>query len=413
MLTALRIGMIKRSFLYFFCVVLAVTAVAAKPAVCNAAEAQLPTVSLLTVGPGNDIYELEGHTELRFLYPDGRDLAVNWGLFDFDAPNFVYRFVKGETDYCAGVRPTASDLASYQYDGRRVTEQRLALSPRQIECLELLVATNLQPENRTYRYNYVKDNCATRPLALIEQALAADSSQLIINMPTEQTSFRDEMRRYHKNFPSYQFGIDLALGSGIDYAISPREQAFAPVYLERLAAGAEIVGSDGEIRPLVESETILVEGRAEAAKEQGLPPAVYVWVFAGLVVVMTIMDFRRRRVSRWFDAAMFGVYGIAGCVIAFLVFISSHEATSPNVNLLWLNPLALVVPLLIWVKSAKKIVYCYQILNFVLVLVYICGTPFFNQSVNTLFIPLAACSLLRSANYIYQLRSSLSTTRQK
>ncbi len=405
--------MIKRRLVEFFLGVAAVAAVGTAAPDCCAAETELPAVSLLTVGPGNDIYELEGHTELRFLYPDGRDLAVNWGLFDFNAPNFVYRFVKGETDYSVGVRPTANELASYRYDGRSVTEQRLALSPRQIECLESLIATNLLPENRIYRYNYVKDNCATRPLALIEQALAADSSRLKINMQPEPTTFRDEMRRYHKYFPSYQFGIDLALGSGIDYPISPREQAFAPVYLEQLAGSAEIVGSDGAVRPLVESSEVLVEGHPEAAREQGLPPAVYVWVFAAAVVLITVLDIRRGKVSRWFDAAMFGIYGAGGCVIAFLVFISSHEATSPNVNLLWLNPLALAVPLLIWVKSAKKVVFCYQILNFVLVLIYMCGTPFFNQSVNALFLPLAACSLIRSANYIYLFHRTISTTRQK
>lgn len=405
--------MMKRSFLVFLCAVLAVTRTFAETAYCGVADEQLPAVSLLTVGPGDDIYELEGHTELRFVYPDGRDLAVNWGLFDFSAPNFVYRFVKGETDYSIGVRPTQADLASYQYEGRRVTEQRLALTPQQIKRLEELVAANLLPENRVYRYNYVKDNCATRPLVLIEQALEADSSTLRINMPSELTTFRDEMRRYHKNFPSYQFGIDLALGSGIDYRISPREQAFAPVYLEKLIAGAEIVESDGASRSLVVAEDVLVDGRAEAAKETGAHPAVYVWAFAAVVVLISVWDLRRRRVSRWFDAAMFGAYGIAGCVIAFLVFISSHEATSPNVNLLWLNPLALVVPMLIWVKSAKKIVYCYQILNFVLVLIFICGTPLFNQSVNYLFIPLAGCSLLRSANYIYLSHKPISTSRQK
>ncbi len=406
--------MIKRILFIFLCAVSAALAVAAAETVdCLDAGTQCPAVSLLTVGPGDDIYELEGHTELRFVYPDGRDLAVNWGLFDFNAPNFIYRFVKGETDYSIGVRPTQIDLASYQYEGRRVTEQHLALTPRQIMRLENLVAENLKPENRVYRYNYVKDNCATRPLVLLEQALAADSSHLNINMQPQQTTFRNEMRRYHENFPSYQFGIDLALGSGIDYRISPREQAFAPVYLEQLIGGAEIVENDGTSRPLVTAEEVLVKGRTEAATEKGAHPAVYVWAFAAVVVLVTFRDLRRRSAARWFDAVMFGVYGISGCVIAFLVFISSHEATSPNVNLLWLNPLALSVPILIWSKSAKKIVYCYQILNFVLVLIFICGTPFFNQSVNFLFIPLAGCSLLRSASYIYLSHKPISISRPK
>ena len=59
----------------------------------------VPEVSLITCAPGKEIYQLEGHSALRIKRPGSYDVAVNWGVFDFNAPNFVYRFVKGETDY--------------------------------------------------------------------------------------------------------------------------------------------------------------------------------------------------------------------------------------------------------------------------------------------------------------------------
>ena len=62
-------------------------------------------------------------------------------------------------------------LEEYRHEGRRVVEQELNLTPNEAQKLELLVGTNLMPENRTYRYNYVKDNCATRPLAIVENAI--------------------------------------------------------------------------------------------------------------------------------------------------------------------------------------------------------------------------------------------------
>ena len=79
---------------------------------CQQSAAQFRTVatdtvvSLVTFHPGSDIYELEGHTALRVTTPEGIDIAANWGLFDFNTPNFVYRFVKGETDYCTAQRST-------------------------------------------------------------------------------------------------------------------------------------------------------------------------------------------------------------------------------------------------------------------------------------------------------------------
>ncbi len=135
--------------------------------VCRGQEAVADTViSVVTFYPGSDIYELEGHTALRVRMPM-QDYGVSWGLFDFDAPNFVYRFVKGETDYMMGIIPWPYLEAQYHAQGRRIVEQRLNLDSMQKKRLLGLLADNYRPENRTYRYNYVLDNCATRHLAII------------------------------------------------------------------------------------------------------------------------------------------------------------------------------------------------------------------------------------------------------
>ena len=63
--------------------------------------AKAPEVSVLICGPGSNIYELEGHAGLLIDHPEYGKFVVNWGVFDFNSPNFVYRFVKGETDYMA------------------------------------------------------------------------------------------------------------------------------------------------------------------------------------------------------------------------------------------------------------------------------------------------------------------------
>lgn len=200
-----------------------------------AAAAQLtpatPRISLLTAHAGAEIYQLEGHTALRIVHPDRGDYVVNWGLFDFAAPNFVYRFVKGETDYLAGAASTDRFLEIYRREGRKVVEQTLDLTPEEALRVVELTDLNLRPENRVYRYNYVLDNCATRPLAVIEKAIG-DSLRFSSDGLRREPSFREAMRSYHLDYPWYQFGIDLALGSGIDRPISLREEAFAPVKLE-------------------------------------------------------------------------------------------------------------------------------------------------------------------------------------
>ncbi|MDE6393732.1 MAG: DUF4105 domain-containing protein, partial [Duncaniella sp.] len=92
-------------------------------------------VSLLTCSEGGEIYELEGHSAIRIVHPYYGDFIVNWGVFDFNSPGFVYRFVKGETDYMAAPAETQRFIESYRRQGRTVREQVLRLDSRQAEKL--------------------------------------------------------------------------------------------------------------------------------------------------------------------------------------------------------------------------------------------------------------------------------------
>ena len=49
-------------------------------------------VSLLTCAPGTEIYELFGHTAIRYENPaEGKDLVFNYGLFGLSANTESYR----------------------------------------------------------------------------------------------------------------------------------------------------------------------------------------------------------------------------------------------------------------------------------------------------------------------------------
>ena len=352
--------------------------------------------------PGSDIYELEGHTALRIkgkIHGQPLDIAVNYGLFDFDAPNFVYRFVKGETDYWCGVIDWDIFLKSYIRQGRRVTEHPIPLDSVQSARLISLLQENMLPQNRVYRYNYVKDNCATRPLRIVERAIG---DTIIVPQPegddAKDNTFRDVMRRYHANYPWYQLGIDLALGSGIDYPITAREKTFAPIVLDKQLPLATVHG-----RPLTTEPVVIYPGDGDAT----MPPTPWYatplaagWAIFALLLLATIHDQRRRKVTRWVDATLFGIYGILGLVLTFLIFVSVHEATSPNWLYLWLNPLSLTVPALIWLKKCKNAIISYHFINFALILTMIIVWPCIRQSGNAAFVPLIGADMMRSASTI-------------
>lgn len=396
--------------------------VAFAQAFCLGAETVAPQVSLLTVSPGKEVYELDGHTAMRFYSPGRYDYVVNWGVFDFHAPNFLYRFVKGETDYLAWPFSFETFIEGYIEERREVTEQIFNITPEQALKLEALVDNNLRPENRKYRYNYIYDNCATRPLALVETAigkpLEINSSDDFIYGETgvedkfDSHTFRSEMTRSHANYPWYQFGIDLALGCGLDKEISPRERTYYPLYLKSALPNSFYTNENGEKVALIKSTAVILpaQGRVTAPST----PFLLTPLFASLLLLaatltISMRDILRRKITRWIDSAIYGCFFVVSLLMTFLIFVSVHEATSPNWLYLWLNPLTIIPAIFIWLNSYKRAVYYYQICNFAaLFLLLIVGIANV-QALNWAFYPLIMANLALSIRYIYVYRQTIKT----
>jgi hypothetical protein len=56
------------------------------------------TVYLLTFGWGDVVWERFGHNAIWIKdRAAGTDMTYNWGMFDFNQPHFIWRFVTGDT----------------------------------------------------------------------------------------------------------------------------------------------------------------------------------------------------------------------------------------------------------------------------------------------------------------------------
>lgn len=336
------------------------------------------TVSILTCDPGPDVYELCGHAAIR-IRNEVMDSVWNYGIFDFTSPNFIYRFCKGETDYMVYGYQFERFMPAYVRRGSKVTEQVLDLTQEEATKLRSLLQLESRPENRIYRYNYVRDNCATRPWKRISQATGRE---ILLPDTLYYPTFRAEMRYFHRNYPWYQFGIDLVLGSGLDYPLAKDEDTFAPPVLAAKLAGATIDGL-----PLVKETHIVFPGVVDAT----LPPTPWYMTPLAVGVLMLILSFGtmfvyifRGKLWKWWIFIYFLVAGIAGCIVAFLVFCSEHEATSPNVLILWLNPLQLLVAIGVWFRKCKPVVSAMVVCDIVMavILTLMWQTPFIEQRAN-------------------------------
>ncbi len=354
------------------------------------------TASLITVWPGPEVYELCGHEALR-IRGEGIDSVWNYGVFDFNQSDFIYRFVKGQTDYMLAGYPFSWFMPEYLRQGRRVVEQDLNLTPEEVTKLRSLLQREALPDRRTYRYNYVKDNCATRIIDRIDEAA---STHVVYDDSVHYGTFRKEMMHYHKGYPWYQFGIDLALGSGLDYQLRGREEMFVPMEMMRKASAAKF--ADG--RPVVKATRVLNEGSDDATLGPTpflFSPLCVCWVVAALALLLVVADLFRKRITRWAYSLFYLVIGLLGCVCFFLVFFSEHEATSPNTLIIWLNPLQLLAALCLWWRRTRPVALAVAYYDIVAVSCMLIVWPFQHQQANPAVFPLAGATLLLSAAYAY------------
>ena len=302
-------------------------------------------VSLVTCSPGTAVYEVYGHTALRVEIPTmGVDLAINYGLFSFEAPNFVWRFIKGETDYVVGAIGYPIFESEYTSRGSTVTLQQLNLSADEKRALVQLLDRNLRPENREYRYNFLYNNCSNKAADKVEEALSA--RLLPVDNRCEGASYRDILHEYTEDYPWLQYGIDYLLGIEADRPITPRQQLFAPEYLMHYTDRMQLADTAG-VYPYV----IGTEVRGEASEHVSnllLTPVQAMILLLLFVAVICTLEFLLERRQWWLDVLLFTLQGVMGIIVAFLFFFSGHPTVGSNWQVICLNPLPLLfIPFII------------------------------------------------------------------
>ena len=379
-----------RTLLVLFCTISAISAQAQqelRPEYFDSVE-----VSLLTCSPHEEIYSLYGHSALRWhdLHQEGpragEDLAFNWGIFNFDKPYFVARFVFGLTDYELGVIPYKAFCAYYEQWGSSVTEQVLNLTNEEKQTLNEALANNLLPENRIYRYNYFYDNCSTRPRDIVEKCI---NGKVEYAQRTDYTpSYREMVGYCTRNHPWATFGNDILLGVKADWDTDLRQQEFLPGNLLYDFDRAQIY-SDGTYRQLVSERRMAVNPGVQIIEEDfPLTPIQCALILLAITIGISTFDWKRKKRSVWFDSILFLMQGLAGCVL-FVMLFSQHPTTSTNLQILLLNPLALgFIPAVI--RKKNKTWPKVQTIMFILFLI---GSFFQHYAEGMLIV--ALCLLLR------------------
>lgn len=355
--------------------------------------------SLLTCAPGTEIYSLFGHTAIRYEnYTRRIDVVFNYGMFSFNTPNFIFRFVAGETDYQLGITPCSYFEAEYAMRGSSVYQQVLNLTQSEKERLLTILENNYLPENRIYRYNYFYDNCTTRARDKIEECI---EGKVVYPDSLSGKSYRSIVHEFTVGSPWDEFGIDLCLGAEADKEINKSQQMFSPFYMKYYASNAYIVDAGGTRRPLILDETKIVDVEPDEVQPGFvLSPLMCGALFLALCVVMAWGQWKTQRIWWGWDIVLYGLQGLAGCIIAFLFFFSVHPTVGSNWLLILFNPIPLLyLPFMVY-KAVKRKKDYYHVGNMVYLTLFITILPFCGQEFNLTVLPLALGLLVTSASHV-------------
>lgn len=355
-------------------------------------------ISLLVCAPGDEIYSYFGHAAIRVNDPVfERDIVFNYGVFDFMAPHFYWRFAKGETDYQLAAYRMVSFLREYQEDQRKVTEYELILTSEEKSALYAALVENNKPENRVYRYSHFEDNCSTRIRDQLEKAVGG---RIVYDRSGDEAlSFRNLIDRYIQENSWGGLGIKLALGMPTDRITTFSEKMFLPDYLGSDFARASVV-RDGAAVPILAPAKVILDAPPVVHHFSITSPAVVIVLVFMVVLGLTIVEWKSQKRFIWLDISLFSAFGIASMILCFTTFISVMPSTKWNLNLVWAFPGHLVVAVL-WLFPAwrAKLVWYNKMTSIVLIL-FLSSLWFLPQSFHWLVVPLCLMMLMRTGTAI-------------
>ncbi len=351
-------------------------------------------ISILTFGPGQEeLYSAFGHSGIR-IYDSLQNIDdfFNYGVFDFNQPHFYLNFARGYLYYMVDVYSYPLFRDYYMEHNRFVHEQIINLNQDQKQKIADYLFWNVQPQNKSYRYDYFYNNCATKVRDVFEAAL---KGEVLFDSTFIKTNYtiRNLTDLYLSQQPWGDLGIDICLGLPMDKKASTYEYMFLPDYIERSFDHAtnKILGSS-----LVKEKIVTFE------PEKGKTPFhwFHPWIVFGtafiIVSFITWRDWQRKKISKWLDAILFFVTGAIGILLLLLWTMTDHNAAAKNFNLLWAVPTHFVVALTLFRKQKPKWVTKYFMLTAILCALLLGGWYLLPQALNVFLIPVVGIILLRA-----------------
>ncbi len=312
-------------------------------------------ISVLSHGPGLELYSTFGHSAIRVQDDSSRkDEVYNYGVFDFRDPDFLQKFVQGKTYYYVDVEKYEKYMAGYLREGRWTKEQRLEISQSEAKKLYLALAENAKEENKYYLYDIFRNNCSTKIWELIRENIAG--IEMHGNLNTEGWSYKRRVLEIYKSLDLrwIGLGVNIVMGANSWHKPDNVEMNFLPHFLHENIDRAVLRGSFlSRVENKLSAETLQRPSRSRLLR----PTSVFLMI--GLLMLLLYMS----DTGAW--KTVLGLIALLFAVLGFLILglwlFTTHPYLSMNTNLLWANPLFLFI---LWKPSAwrNKLLYISRIM---------------------------------------------------
>jgi len=306
-------------------------------------------ISVLTIGPGNSLSDSFGHSAIRVQDKSKNyDLVFNYGVYDFNDPNFYTNFIKGYLNYSLGVSYYKDFKSSYISNNRSIKEQ-VILFPEKLnkKIVERLIF-NSKPENKNYLYDYFSNNCSTIIKDIIEESLIEHDYRNDYSVENKSKNTYRNLIYENINKNSWgSLGIDICLGSYIDQEIDVKKNTFLPEYL------FEYLNSSYYKNPEFNNNIKLVKKinfiNYENKEFQNLSsntlfysPLFIFIILSSFLLFISIRNLNNKSVQLILQSTHI-ITSVIGFLLLFLWFFTDHYTSAYNYNLLWANPLNIIL----------------------------------------------------------------------
>ncbi|WP_238929422.1 lipoprotein N-acyltransferase Lnb domain-containing protein [Flavobacterium pokkalii] len=328
------------------------------------------TVSVITCGLGNESYSLFGHTAIRIKdEANFVDAVYNYGAFDFNTPNFVPKFAKGDLQYFAVVHPFTDFISQYTYENRSVDEQELniplALKQKLFENLN----TSLASGDSHYTYKFIDKNCTSMAIDIINKTLG---STVITKKTDTNLSYRSILYPYFNHHFYEKLGTSIIFGSKVDQLGT---KLFLPLELQK---SLKLIQYKNQ--PLAPKNVTLLHF------EESHPSSWWNNIYSYLILIALFVIWNKKSIH----LAYFILMGILGLFFLFMGFYSNHLELANNYNVLLFNP-ALLILVFFYSKQNKLWTYRLALFNLFSLLIYL--VFLFNKAHLLIVLPLIVTSV--------------------